>query len=99
MQRGKERTGGCGLDWPSNLPRNRSEVAVVICDDGSGIPDSDIDHVFDPFYSTKACGVGAGLGLPTSRRICEEYGGSLTLVSTSHRGTSFEMRLKAVDSE
>lgn len=79
--------------------RDQDEVAVVICDDGSGIPDSDIDHVFDPFYSTKACGVGAGLGLPTSRRICEEYGGSLTLVSTSHRGTSFEMRLKAVDSE
>ncbi|HKI60885.1 MAG TPA: ATP-binding protein [Mariprofundaceae bacterium] len=48
-------------------------------DDGAGIDDEAVEHVFESYYSTKA--TGSGLGLAIARRIAEDHGGELTLVS------------------
>jgi signal transduction histidine kinase len=68
-----------------------SDVRVVVTDSGGGIAGTDLDHVFDPFFSTKAD--GTGLGLPIARQIVVAHGGSLTIESVPGDGTRVEVRL------
>lgn len=68
-----------------------SDVRVVVADTGSGISPDDLEHVLDPFFSTKAD--GTGLGLPIARQIAAEHGGSLTIESATGEGTRVEVRL------
>ena len=70
-----------------------TSLEVRVADDGGGIPEDVKARIFEPFFTTKGAGVGTGLGLPTSRRIVEEHGGKLTLVSTGPSGTVFEITL------
>jgi signal transduction histidine kinase len=67
------------------------EVAIIVRDNGPGIPDEVRDHIFEPFFTTKPRGDGTGLGLPTSRRIVDAQGGRLTLVESGPKGTVFEI--------
>lgn len=67
-------------------------IYVTIADTGHGIPDEAINHIFDPFYTTKAIGKGTGMGLEVSQRIVEQHRGKITVTSTNE-GTSFEIRL------
>ncbi len=64
-------------------------VALRVSDDGPGIPPALIDRVFQPFFTTK--GEGSGLGLAIVRRIVEEHGGWITVMSPETRGTTFTM--------
>ncbi len=56
---------------------------VSVRDNGPGIPSLHLDHIFDPFYTTKEVGKGMGLGLSICYRIIEEVGGRIT-VKTEH---------------
>jgi len=67
------------------------EVALIVRDNGPGIPDEVRDHIFEPFFTTKPRGDGTGLGLPTSRRIVDAQGGRLTLIESGPLGTVFEI--------
>jgi two-component system NtrC family sensor kinase len=67
------------------------EIAVVVSDEGPGIPPEAAEHIFEPFFTTKPPGQGTGLGLPTSRRIVDAQGGRLNLVETGSQGTVFEI--------
>jgi signal transduction histidine kinase len=62
-----------------------------ICDDGIGIPATVMNHLFEPFVTTKER--GTGLGLAISRRIIEEHGGTLTAANRSNGGAEFTVRL------
>ena len=48
---------------------------LTIRDDGIGIPDEHLAHIFEPFYTTKESG-GSGLGLAISQNIVERHGGT-----------------------
>jgi two-component system NtrC family sensor kinase len=62
-------------------------VQVEIRDTGVGIPEENLDHIFDPFFTSKA--EGSGLGLSVSHQIIREHGGHVTVESKIGKGTTF----------
>jgi two-component system sensor histidine kinase HydH len=76
--------------------RREDRWAVLeVTDTGTGIHEDLQARVFDAFFSTRAG--GSGLGLPTTRRIIEAHGGSITLESTPGKGSKFTIRLPIPD--
>jgi signal transduction histidine kinase len=71
-------------------PRD-DHVEVYVRDTGHGIAPHILPKVFESFVSSKETGVG--LGLPLSRRIAEEHGGSLTAYNLPIEGACFVLRL------
>ncbi|KAB1072615.1 hybrid sensor histidine kinase/response regulator [Methylobacterium planeticum] len=76
----------------------RSQVAVfTICDTGPGIPDTDLQRIFEPFErgSTPAArsAPGTGLGLTIANLLAQVMGGEITVRSEVGRGTQFRVRL------
>ncbi len=68
-------------------------VTVTIRDNGCGIPAEDIDHIFEPFYSTKIGQGGTGLGLSITYGLVQELGGTITATSKEGEGTCFTIKL------
>ncbi len=66
-------------------------IAIRVCDTGCGIPEENLQKVFEPLFSTKNTGIG--LGLPIARRYAELNGGELTVESGSGGGTIFRLLL------
>ena len=64
-------------------------VAIVVSDTGPGILATDVERIFDPFYTTKRQEMGTGLGLSISRAILRELGGDLLVESVHGEGASF----------
>jgi two-component system, NtrC family, sensor histidine kinase HydH len=72
----------------------RSQVEIIVADDGPGIAPEDRERVFVPFFSTKASGTGLGLAL--ARKFIEEAGGTIRCEdSPLKRGSCFRMLLPA----
>jgi two-component system C4-dicarboxylate transport sensor histidine kinase DctB len=70
-------------------------VTIEIRDNGPGLRADLIDHLFEPFYTTKAPGVGLGLGLAISAGIARDFGGELTAQNGPGGGARFVLRLPA----
>jgi signal transduction histidine kinase len=68
-------------------------VLVQVADSGPGIAPAVIDHVFKPFYTTKAKGMGMGLSI--ARSLAEAHHGSLSVSPGAHSGTVFRLVLPA----
>lgn len=71
--------------------RSGDRVRVTVRDNGPGIAAEHLTRVMDPFFSTKARGIG--LGLPLSRAIVERNSGQLTVESEPGRGAAFTVTL------
>lgn len=69
------------------------EIQVVIEDDGPGIPDDIINHIFEPFYTTKETGKGTGLGLSITFGLLKKLGGDITVRSKVEVGTAFTITI------
>ncbi|HKP57811.1 MAG TPA: ATP-binding protein [Polyangiales bacterium] len=63
-------------------------VIAEISDNGCGMRDEVLARAFEPFYTTKPLGVGAGLGLPICKRIVDDLGGTITIQSKPGEGTT-----------
>src|SRR5262249_16480010 len=66
-------------------------VAVVVEDDGSGIPEDVRFRVFDPYFTTKVD--GTGLGLAIVKKVVVEYGGRIDAGTSSLGGAAFMIHL------
>ncbi|WP_052675862.1 ATP-binding protein [Paenibacillus sp. IHBB 10380] len=73
------------------LSREGDRALIQICDNGKGIPTSEINKIFDPFYTTKEDGTGLGLSL--CQKIIEDHHGHITVVSEVGVGTVFTVDL------
>jgi signal transduction histidine kinase len=71
--------------------RQGNFVELSITDTGTGMRQAELERCFEVYFSTKKG--GTGLGLATTRRIVEEHGGTITVVSELDRGTSFSIVL------
>lgn len=69
------------------------QVLVHVADSGSGIAVNDMDHIFEPFFSTKPEVKGTGLGLAVSYGIIERHGGTIKARSEPGQGTRFTVAL------
>jgi len=68
-------------------------VAVHVRDNGCGIDDEDLPHVFNPFFTTKRVGRGTGLGLSVSLGIAQSHGGVIDVESVAGKGSTFSLIL------
>jgi PAS domain S-box-containing protein len=74
-------------------------VALVVADDGAGIPADIRDRVFDPFFTTKGVGAGTGLGLSTVHGVVHQHGGEVTVESEVGEGSRFTVLLPLAAAE
>lgn len=72
-------------------------VRIDFNDTGKGIPPDVLDHIFDPFYTTKPVGQGTGLGLSIVYGIVKNYGGYIEVKSRLNMGTTFSIFLPVAD--
>ncbi|MBI3637083.1 MAG: response regulator, partial [Candidatus Rokubacteria bacterium] len=77
------------------LESRDDRVVLVVADDGPGIPDSLLPHVFDPFSSTKSITTGRGLGLAIVKDIVGRHQGEIAIQSSS-AGTAVTFTFGAI---
>ena len=68
-------------------------VYTSITDNGSGISEEKLPHIFEPFYTTKEKGKGTGLGLWVSYNIISSFSGKITVKSQKGKYTTFTIEL------
>jgi len=73
--------------------KNETNLMIEVSDNGGGIPDEIIGHIFDPYFSTKMQKDGTGLGLYMSQKIIEEHCGGSLRASNSPNGAVFTVIL------
>jgi two-component system, cell cycle sensor histidine kinase and response regulator CckA len=73
-------------------------VYLRVSDTGSGMQPSTLEHIFEPFYTTKAQGKGTGLGLATVEGIIAKHGGFVEVESQVGKGTTFNVYLPRIES-
>jgi len=71
--------------------RQNDNISITVSDNGSGIPEEDLPHIFDAFFTRKSDGLGMGLAI--SRRIIEAYGGRILADNVATGGASFTFTL------
>jgi PAS domain S-box-containing protein len=84
---------------PIYEPRPGNYVLLRVTDTGSGIDKEIMERIFDPFYTTKDMGKGAGLGLASVYGIIKAHGGYVDVESDKGHGTSFSIYLPESEKE
>jgi signal transduction histidine kinase len=77
--------------WLARVGPDASTVKVIVADSGPGIPEADVERVFDPFYTTKAPGQGTGLGLAIVARTVENLQGTVWVQPAREGGAAFHL--------
>jgi signal transduction histidine kinase len=89
-----------GIRAEHTYDRRRSEVRITVSDHGTGIPASELPHIFDPFYrgadAVERQIHGNGLGLSLVKRIVAAHGGRVSVTTRAGAGSSFTIALPAV---
>ncbi len=68
-------------------------MKVTVADNGTGIDPGIMDHVFDPYFTTKDANEGTGLGLSIVHSIVQSHSGAIRVESTPGEGTAFQIYL------
>jgi predicted ATPase/signal transduction histidine kinase len=76
---------------------NGELLELMVCDNGTGIPEAIVTRVFDPFFTTKPPGKGTGLGLSVSHRLIEEADGTIMVYNKSGYSCCMKLQFKVAD--
>jgi len=76
-----------------NIGSGKEEIKISIEDNGIGIPDDNIDKIFNPFFSTKSKTQGTGLGLAITKAIIARHKGRIEVSCKNRQGTLFTIFL------
>jgi len=76
---------------------HEDQVLLEICDTGPGIPEKKLQHIFDPFYTTKE--TGTGLGLAVAHQILREHRARIQVDNRPEGGSRFRLFFPLVRSE
>ncbi len=83
---------GGKLKLDANTDRRKNEVVIAVTDTGTGIPEKNLPHIFEPFFTSKDEGYGVGLGLSTLYGIVRHHNGEVEVKSQVNEGTTFFLR-------
>lgn len=78
---------------PTSTNGSPQGLRLRITDDGKGIAPQDLQHVFQPFFTTKETGRGTGLGLTITQDIARAHGGTIRVESELGRGTTVDITI------
>ena len=97
MERGKHKRE---LTISTALIRHNGwkDVQISVKDTGTGIPEENVEKIFEPFFSTKEVGKGSGLGLSICYGIIEAHGGKIEVESKVDEGATFRVILPVLGS-
>ncbi|MGO9718298.1 MAG: ATP-binding protein [Steroidobacteraceae bacterium] len=86
---------GSTVEVGMTLGAGRRAAIISVRDSGTGVPESDIEHIFDPFFrsSMHARKEGTGLGLAIAKRVIESHGGSIGASNVSGGGLHVNIEL------
>jgi signal transduction histidine kinase len=85
-----------GGDIKIDVSADESWATIVVADNGVGIPEADLPHVFEPFRRGRnVVGhiSGSGIGLANAERIVQRHGGQISVESAAGQGSTFTIRL------
>ena len=84
---------GGTLTVTSNFNRETDRIEIQVTDTGVGIPEDDVERIFEPFFTSKAGGKGVGLGLSVAYGIIRQHQGEIHIHSKVGEGTQFSIQL------
>ncbi len=70
---------------------DNKNLIITVTDNGYGIPQNIGDRIFEPFFSTNSR--GTGIGLAVVKRLVEEHGGTVSVISEENKGTQFIIKI------
>jgi two-component system NtrC family sensor kinase len=82
---------GGKIRFTSRLIPEKKVVEITVSDTGGGIPEKDLERIFEPFFTSKES--GTGLGLAITHGIIEQHDGSISVESKEGEGTTFRIHL------
>lgn len=82
---------GCIIEV--NIFELNTNICIEIKDNGCGMNEDTIAHMFDPFYTTKEVGKGTGMGMTLVYAMVSDHGGKIEVNSTLGTGTTIRCLL------
>jgi len=82
-----------GIFVSTMFDEEEETIVITIRDEGSGIKEEDLQHITDPFFTTKRDTGGTGLGLSISSKIIKDLGGRIEFTSAVNKGTTAKIIL------
>jgi C4-dicarboxylate-specific signal transduction histidine kinase len=76
-----------------SVKKEKDKIHVIVSDTGTGVSPAAQEHLFQPFFTTKAAGQGSGLGLTVTQELMRHMGGSVTFDSHYSPGARFVLTL------
>jgi C4-dicarboxylate-specific signal transduction histidine kinase len=80
------------INFTSQLVNNK--VQIKIEDNGPGVDEASLIHLFEPFYTSKSIGKGLGLGLAISANLAKDMQGTLIAEQNNNTGLTFILTLE-----